>query len=899
MNINDLKPNEYKVLDKPTLPKASGLNINTLPKGSFSTVTKPVLPPAQTPLEQVQSKMSPNGGRSVASGIMDYVKTAWNDTGKAFQELPGKITNDFQESAKDVVAGTAPGRTDTQQADWQTSKGLAKGFLRPAGDIIGAAITPLTSMFGKAMQDTGAQKGLEDLSKFLVGDTSQTGSYDEKGNFVNSGNKLTDQKWFQDFAVKHTNAEEDFQRLMNLSIAAGADPIKALEDLKKGTGKTVDAIKTHIEESAKLKEAKNAVANIEKAPDLAAKITQTVDKGDIKTATKALPTVKLEGIKDSAEASARTEAQIKANVKAVDEAYAKDTTPHKPAEFDKQVKVSNELTRDPKTGKMISNYEVKNPITDAITQLKDYYEKSGNTADYQKMLDIEAKFKNEGLTAQEINNLARQHGRDLNAYNANNELSSGLKKESAENTRKSVKAEARKFAPETEAIDAQIADQIKLKQMFDDMTEKFQRLKNTVEPAGPLKKLGSFVGVATNVLTGRFFEGFFKKLIPDFNNLGADTKLNIKDVQKKLAPMIEEFNKILKETEGLDPVKAKAKLEELMKNKGSLLDIFPKSKGAIPKIAKPVLPPENAVAKISSELKSKYPNAEIVLKQGKNGGVHLDMLAIKHAERGKGLGTKIMNDFTRLLDENNLKSTLELDTKPYDHEVPRLQKFYEKSGYKEPLGKQITDRGEMIRFHNQDKIVPQIKEKLKIAPEAKKYIDNLATDIAEKHNATVAKAPVKTFESSLRKTNIEYNGVVDDVTDFARNTIIGENAQHVDIIAKDLEKQAFKFKHVKASDNPLGYTGKLAKIKTHTGMIAEVQVNTPDMIFAKEPKSSAIAQLGEEKYNALNQKYEKLGLKGGEGHVYYEKWRLVDPFSTFAQKIADDSTKYYANFRLK
>lgn len=61
-------------------------------------------------------------------------------------------------------------------------------------------------------------------------------------------------------------------------------------------------------------------------------------------------------------------------------------------------------------------------------------------------------------------------------------------------------------------------------------------------------------------------------------------------------------------------------------------------------------------------------------------------------------------------------------------------------------------------------------------------------------------------------------------------------------------------------------------MKTKSGLTAEIQVNTPEMIYAKESPALARELLGDKKYNEI---HTKTGIEGGQGHKYYEEWRKL------------------------
>ena len=145
--------------------------------------------------------------------------------------------------------------------------------------------------------------------------------------------------------------------------------------------------------------------------------------------------------------------------------------------------------------------------------------------------------------------------------------------------------------------------------------------------------------------------------------------------------------------------------------------------------------------------------------------------------------------------------------------------------------------------------------------------------------------------------NNKYNGDYSRVSDIARNTII-VSPDDTSKVFKELQKNPnyFSGKFVDPKTDPLGYSGYNTKYRASNGHIAEIQINTPEMIYAKEPAESAIKQLGDKLYNQLNKQYNGTG---GKGHLYYDKWAKARASQNISQanKIEKTSSSYYNLFR--
>ncbi|MNZ26550.1 hypothetical protein D3C78_437450 [compost metagenome] len=175
------------------------------------------------------------------------------------------------------------------------------------------------------------------------------------------------------------------------------------------------------------------------------------------------------------------------------------------------------------------------------------------------------------------------------------------------------------------------------------------------------------------------------------------------------------------------------------------------------------------------------------------------------------------------------------------------------------------------------------------AKAAKAEIDALADEISAQYGGTVAKAPIKSRERALEKIMNDYGGDATRIKDLARNTIIVE-ANKVSDVAAELAKRGANVKVIDGNLDALGYSGVNSSMMTRAGIPGEIQVNSPQMIFAKEPEALARNLLGNETYDAVA---SQAGVPGGLGHRYYEDWRVLDPTSSSAQAIAEKSKAYY------
>lgn len=285
--------------------------------------------------------------------------------------------------------------------------------------------------------------------------------------------------------------------------------------------------------SAASKFGKNAQAT----EDTIGAITQASEPEDRAAATAAFQDVDTSGkIPVYSVLSSRVQDAIDKNQSIVDKEHSTNTTPVKLKDLGQKISVN--------VGATSKLSRTVNYVKDGISQLKDFYNKTGDVENALRMSALEKKATTTGLTSSEINGLAREHGRVLNGYNANGELASGLKKQAAENTRTGIKTTARGFLSSDAA---KLADQktsalIKLKGQLDDVQKGINNLANKVEKRGIIKKIAGKAASGINFATGGAPKAFFQKLFLE-SNIGNKSG-NYMDFEERLQRNLKILNRL-------------------------------------------------------------------------------------------------------------------------------------------------------------------------------------------------------------------------------------------------------------------------------------------------------------------------------------------------------------------
>lgn len=282
------------------------------------------------------------------------------------------------------------------------------------------------------------------------------------------------------------------------------------------------------------------------------------DMKDIETGRKALRQVDMSDVKTYKEGADRIREQIGAISRGVDDVLETDSTPRMLDTLSLKTTVGGETVE-------------QNYVRQALNQLEEHYTKVNDIAKATQIKQLRQKAETVGLTLKEINNIARQHGVDLNAYNMNDELASGLKKQAVENTRKGVKATTRDLFGNniTKAADAEITALKRVEKLFNDMAEKVNDLQQRVMQRSLGAKVGRLAAQVLDVISGGFLKSFGRTLLIErgggaqvFNALDLEKQLakNLKLIQKAVETnaseqtIIQSLEQFIKNTTGKAPL---------------------------------------------------------------------------------------------------------------------------------------------------------------------------------------------------------------------------------------------------------------------------------------------------------------------------------------------------------
>ena len=218
--------------------------------------------------------------------------------------------------------------------------------------------------------------------------------------------------------------------------------------------------------------------------------------------------------------------------------------------------------------------------------------------------------------------------------------------------------------------------------------------------------------------------------------------------------------------------------------------------------------------------------------------------------------------------------------------------------------KEAKGTGRIGKIAKVEKGDPRVSSLMAGAKASADEVDKVGKGYAEKLGGVVTPINLKSEDSILRKVNDEEAGNVGAIKDAVRNTVVIDRTNigsARDLVASDPRFSPENGGRIKIQegDQFFGYSGMIANYKTENGTMAEMQINTPAMIYAKETEGGARAVLGNEKYDAIA---KQTGLPGGQGHKLYEEIRVLNVKGASpadlkkVEDLKNQSRNYYKNF---
>jgi hypothetical protein len=296
---------------------------------------------------------------------------------------------------------------------------------------------------------------------------------------------------------------------------------------------------------------------------------------------------------------------------------------------------------------------------------------------------------------------------------------------------------------------------------------------------------------------------------------------------------------------------------------------------------------------------------------------YLDRLIIKNFDKKvtpeiiATLSNQVKNEAERLIKLKQIPARTQTKAGDYPINLPKSAretnlgldevkntKFGQSSVESAPITKQTTNIPSNKSIPNNTTLVDSFVSK---SAENKPIIDTIAKTVADKYGVTFVEAPLKTSERINAKVIRDYGGDYENINtlikDGARNTILSTSEQLDNKIISELLKTNKGATHkIQSPENFNGYKGNIVRVPMKNGLLAEIQVHTPEMLVAKFDPEVALKILGKEKFDAI---VKKSGVTAGLGHKLYEleQKAIIEGNLKDLNKYAKMQQDYYLNFR--
>jgi hypothetical protein len=261
-------------------------------------------------------------------------------------------------------------------------------------------------------------------------------------------------------------------------------------------------------------------------------------------------------------------------------------------------------------------------------------------------------------------------------------------------------------------------------------------------------------------------------------------------------------------------------------------------------------------------------------------------------------------DQTRTYDRGDVfeafqKAPTEVENLTKEYNVLR-DKQIELSKTKQQLTAEEQDRLDELAAMIQPTVEKTFEVNEQLYKDAKVEADAIAADATKGMNAFVSGFPIKRPSRASIKTMRWYGGFTEKLGDGARLNIIVENPADVDKVYNEINS---KYPTTdpdlrRINENTeLGYPKRLIEVRMSNGVIAEMQVMTPQAYLAKDGVNGFQGKTDFAK-TELKRIQDKLGWKipDGLGHYFYEVQRDFNVDDNLRNEATELSNKYYEAF---
>lgn len=330
--------------------------------------------------------------------------------------------------------------------------------------------------------------------------------------------------------------------------------------------------------------------------EVVGQITQG-NKAQIAKATDALKMVDTTAVKTYSDLKTAADNTIKDFAKAQDAHLSQFKKPYPISTFDKATQVYDKAAGAMKTS-------TTNLVQTSIDHLKELYTNLHDTDALASISKLEQKANEKGLTAQEINGLARKYGYEMasKAFTKMGDLSTSVTQRAFENVRSGLKDISRSMLPTklSQTLDESMGKLYTLRDTAQQMEDGVQKLSNRLVKRNIIQKGANIVGKGINAITGGALKELFSSAFLK-SGVGKSVmdSVTLQDTLEKNLARVNKLADSGTDQELLDFVKENApKVPDTPKPTKTLKSLFNAKDNATQSTAmvQPEVDPENAIS---------------------------------------------------------------------------------------------------------------------------------------------------------------------------------------------------------------------------------------------------------------------------------------------------------------
>lgn len=482
--------------------------------------------------------------RAMEMGVTREQALRFYSYGNTGGQLPEpKKTGFFDRIVADVKSRSANvGAAFERQS--QGEQGLGSTALQVAGEATGLAFG---DMPGRALE-----KGIEATPDAIKEPVKAAGIAVLQTKAGQAGIQALTKgmEAYESWKVQNPVDAENLESIVNIGAALPVGAI-ATKGVKAGASAAKGTVKAAGEMVAKrLRKTPDEIAG--EIEGLVGQIVQG-NKTNIENAKRALRLIDTEGIESYDELSEALTNKITALSRKQDE-ILQGTQVRKPL---------NNFTRTAKSGGREAS---ANPVASTFDHLEELYQKTGQPEELVRIQNLRDRAKTEGLTAKEVNDLAREYGIEFKkqAFSKTGDPLTSVNAKLHENTRIGVKNAARGMLPNdaSKLIDEEMSAIFDTRQLTEKMALQAQKLANRIEKRNLAQKLGAGLGNAIDLMSGRSLSSLFTSMLIR-GNIGLKA-LNAVQIQDLLSKRLDRLMKLLDKIDGMTDDQALKAIDTLI-----------------------------------------------------------------------------------------------------------------------------------------------------------------------------------------------------------------------------------------------------------------------------------------------------------------------------------------------